>query len=52
MIIRIKSSKQIARARKRRERVDESGRQTIFQVPISYEQAKKKFQRAVIAARA
>jgi hypothetical protein len=37
-------------ANKRRERVDESGRQTIFQVPLSYEQAKKKFQRVVIAS--
>ena len=35
-------------ANKRKERVDEYGRQTIFQVPRSYEYAKKKFNRAVI----
>lgn len=37
-------------ANKRRERVDESGRQTIFQVPKTFEQARKRFGRAVIAS--
>jgi hypothetical protein len=35
-------------ANRRRERVDEYGRQTIFQVPKSFEYAKKHFNRAVI----
>ncbi|MEE8354802.1 MAG: hypothetical protein V3S09_03160, partial [Candidatus Bathyarchaeia archaeon] len=35
-------------ANRRRARVDESGRQTIFQIPRSYEYAKKRFNRAVI----
>ena len=35
-------------ANKRRARVDESGRQTIFQVPSPFEDAKKRFNRAVI----
>jgi hypothetical protein len=37
-------------ANKRRERVDESGRRTIFQVPKTFEQARKRFGRAVIAS--
>ena len=35
-------------ANKRKERVDESGRQTIFQIPRSFEYAEKQFNRAVI----
>ena len=35
-------------ANKRKDRVDESGRQTIFQIPKSYDYAKKKYRRAVI----
>jgi len=35
-------------ANRRRARVDEYGRQTIFQIPRSYEYAKEKFNRAVI----
>lgn len=37
-------------ANRRRERVDEYGRQTIFQVPKTFEQAKKKYKRVVIAS--
>ena len=37
-------------ANRRRPRVDESGRQTIFQVPRSYEYARKHYGRAVIAS--
>jgi len=37
-------------ANRRRPRVDESGRQTIFQVPRSYEYARKNYGRAVIAS--
>jgi hypothetical protein len=35
-------------ANRRKKRVDETGRQSIFQVPQSFEYAKKKFNRAVI----
>jgi hypothetical protein len=37
-------------ANKRKDRVDESGRQTIFQIPHSYEFAKKQYKRAVIVS--
>jgi ferredoxin len=35
-------------AHRRRARIDDYGRQTIFQIPTSFESAKKKFKRAVI----
>ena len=35
-------------ANKRKDRVDESGRQTIFQIPRSYEYARKNYERADI----
>jgi len=35
-------------ANKRKDRVDESGRQTIFQVPRPFEEAQKRFKRAVL----
>jgi ferredoxin len=34
----------------RKERVDESGRQTVFQIPRSYDYAKKNYKRATIAS--